>query len=105
GELLSFLSFRIDDPTGYGRVLRSAAGRPREIREHKDLQSDAERAITEVNAGVYAGRAGPLREAVAALEPNNAQGELYLTDVVRLLADRGALSARLTSPESTLGVN
>ncbi|MDB4987182.1 MAG: glmU [Myxococcaceae bacterium] len=73
------------DPTGYGRILRDGEGRVRLIREHKDA-SPSERETTEINAGVYAFRGPFLREALAKLSTNNAQGELYLTDVVEQAA-------------------
>src|SRR5437868_6126906 len=72
---------RVADPTGYGRILRDGAGGIRGIVEHKDA-SDAERRIDEINAGVYAAPADFLREATARLQPQNAQGEYYLTDIV-----------------------
>ncbi len=102
---LCFLSFLLDDPTGYGRVLRDARGAVCEIREHRDLTSDAERAVREVNAGVYAARSDLLREALTRLEPNNAQGELYLTDVVSSLAQGHAVRALVANQESLAGVN
>ncbi len=102
---LCFLSFLLDDPTGYGRVLRDLRGSVREIREHRDLTSDAERAVREVNAGVYAARSSLLREALSRLEPNNAQGELYLTDVVASLAREHAVHALVANQASLAGVN
>jgi bifunctional UDP-N-acetylglucosamine pyrophosphorylase / glucosamine-1-phosphate N-acetyltransferase len=71
----------IDDPTGYGRVLREADQVVR-IREHRDLTDDAERAVREINAGIYATTVAFLHEALATLAPDNSQGELYLTDIV-----------------------
>lgn len=103
---LRFLSCLLDDPTGYGRVLRSPEGQVLGIREHRDLQSDAQRAVREINAGVYAGRAEALRRAIEQLSPNNAQGEYYLTDVVELLAQGGsAVEAVLCPPTALAGVN
>ena len=78
----------VDDPAGYGRILRDESGDVLEIREHKDLRSDAERAVREINPGIFVSSAAFFTEALAALSPNNAQGELYLTDVVA--AARGA---------------
>jgi bifunctional UDP-N-acetylglucosamine pyrophosphorylase/glucosamine-1-phosphate N-acetyltransferase len=78
---LSLATSVVDDPRGYGRILRKM-GRVAEIREHRDLRSEEERSIREVNAGIYAAEVSLLREALAALVPQNAQGELYLTDVV-----------------------
>ena len=67
-------------------MLRDGVGAVLEVREERDLQSDAERALGEVNAGMYAAETEKLRQAVAELKPNNAQGEYYLTDVVAALA-------------------
>lgn len=70
-----------DDPTGLGRILRDDRGRFVGIREQKDCTPE-EAAIDEINCGFYCFDAEKLRPALAALEPNNAQGEYYLTDVV-----------------------
>jgi bifunctional UDP-N-acetylglucosamine pyrophosphorylase/glucosamine-1-phosphate N-acetyltransferase len=78
---LSFATCVVDDPSGYGRVLRRG-GRVLEVREHRDLRSSEERGVREINAGIYAASTAFLRESIAALVPNNAQGELYLTDIV-----------------------
>ncbi len=78
----------VDDPTGYGRVLRKA-GRVVDIREHRDLQSEGERSIREINAGIYAANVTLWTEAVATLVPNNAQEELYLTDIVAFASNAG----------------
>jgi bifunctional UDP-N-acetylglucosamine pyrophosphorylase/glucosamine-1-phosphate N-acetyltransferase len=85
---LSFATCVVDDPTGYGRVLRKA-GNVVEVREHRDLKNDEERGIREINAGVYAANIALLREALAGLVANNAQGELYLPDVVAFASGAG----------------
>jgi bifunctional UDP-N-acetylglucosamine pyrophosphorylase/glucosamine-1-phosphate N-acetyltransferase len=85
---LSFATCVLDDPSGYGRVLRKD-GKVVMIREHRDLRDDEERGVREINAGIYAANLAPLREALATLVPNNAQGELYLTDVVAFAANAG----------------
>ena len=77
------------EPFGYGRVMRNERGDVIEIREQKDLRSDAERAIEEWNPGIYAASVAFLKEALASLRPNNAQGEYYLTDIVSFAAQRG----------------
>ncbi len=92
------------DPSGYGRILRDAHGRVVAIREHRDC-SEAERAIQEVNPGLYAFRAGFLREALEELRPDNAQGELYLTDVVALAAERGGVADLPGEMAELRGVN
>jgi bifunctional UDP-N-acetylglucosamine pyrophosphorylase/glucosamine-1-phosphate N-acetyltransferase len=78
---LAFATCTLDDPTGYGRVLRKD-GLVVEVREQRDLRADGERAIREINAGIYVANVALLREALATLMPNNAQDELYLTDIV-----------------------
>jgi len=98
-------SARLDDPTGYGRILRDAAGRVVAIREHRDLADAEQRAIREVNSGHYAADTAFLRAALAALRPANAQGELYLTDTVEIAARAGAAAAVIGGAEGLLGVN
>ncbi len=98
---IALLSAVLDEPSGYGRVLRDDTGRVVEIREHRDLDSDAQRAVREVNAGVYVAHTAALRDALASIHADNAQGELYLTDTI-------ALAPSLAIPGDTsalLGVN
>ncbi len=98
-------SARLDDPTGYGRILRDGAGRVTAIREHRDLASDGERAIREVNSGHYAADVAFLRAALAELRPANTQGELYLTDTLEIAARSGAAAAVVGGADGLLGVN
>lgn len=99
---LALLTSTIDNPHGYGRILRDASGRVVGIREEKDC-SESERAISEVNPGVYLASIPFLRRAIAALSNENAQGEYYLTDIVGM-AEGGAAS--LSQPiDRLLGVN
>jgi bifunctional UDP-N-acetylglucosamine pyrophosphorylase/glucosamine-1-phosphate N-acetyltransferase len=105
GVELAFGSAALDVPKGYGRVLRDALGRVSEIREQRDLRGPSEEAVREVNAGIYAARTESLARALAKLEPNNAQGELYLTDVVRILAERSDVRAVIGPAEALVGVN
>jgi len=103
---LAFVSALLAEPAGYGRVLRHPDGRVLEIREEKDLRSDAERGVREVNAGIYAAEKVVLATAVANLQPMNAQGELYLTDVVAALAPGvRAVLAVVGSADALVGVN
>ncbi len=101
---LAMLTSQVDDPTGYGRIVRDAQGRVLRIREHKDA-SDEERAIREVNPGVYAIRAPFLRDALARLSSDNAQGEFYLTDVVEQAAAQGGVTSLAWPFADTQGVN
>jgi bifunctional UDP-N-acetylglucosamine pyrophosphorylase/glucosamine-1-phosphate N-acetyltransferase len=107
GGDLALLTATVDDAAGYGRILRDDAGRVRAIREDRDC-SEAEREIREFNPGVYCIRAGFFRERIGALGTENAQGELYLTDLVELAAGSsdGAGVADLPWPVADLhGVN
>jgi len=81
GDDSGLLAVDLPDPTGYGRILRDAAGDVAGIVEQKDAD-DAQRAITEVNTGVMCLPAGSLRRWLDSLSNDNAQGEYYLTDVV-----------------------
>lgn len=96
---------QLDDPRGYGRILRDAAGRAHAIREQRDLASESEGSIREVNAGVYAARVDGLRSALASLTPDNAQGEYYLTDILPAFARTGAVATVALSRDTVAGVN
>jgi bifunctional UDP-N-acetylglucosamine pyrophosphorylase / glucosamine-1-phosphate N-acetyltransferase len=105
GSATTLLTARVSDPTGYGRVVRDDSG-VRAIVEHKDAD-EATRAIDEVNTSVYAFQATALRASLQHLTTDNAQGELYLTDVVALhRADGLAVGAKVADdPDETLGCN
>jgi len=102
----TLLSAHLDDPTGYGRVIRGADGVVERIVEQKDATED-EASVTEINAGVYVFRAGALRTFLAQVGQDNAQGEMYLTDVVGLLRGAAETVAAELAPDvaSTFGVN
>ncbi len=100
----ALLTSVVDDPTGYGRIVRGADGQVLRIREHKDA-SASERAICEVNPGIYAFQAPFLRQALATLSTDNAQGELYLTDVVEQAARAGGVASLRWRWEDVQGVN
>lgn len=85
---VTVLTSTADDPTGYGRILRTTDGEVNAIVEQADA-TDSQRAITEVNSGVYAFDVATLRSALASLSANNAQGELYLTDVIAIARRAG----------------
>jgi bifunctional UDP-N-acetylglucosamine pyrophosphorylase/glucosamine-1-phosphate N-acetyltransferase len=101
---LAVMTCRVPEPKGYGRALRDANGQFVEIREDRDLRSALERAVNEVNAGLYAARVEPLRAALGTLTPNNSQGEYYLTDTVKLLG-LGRTLAVLGHTDTLRGVN
>ncbi len=109
GNAATITTSVLDDPTGYGRVLRSPSksgdGRVLRIVEQRDA-SDDERAIREVNMGMYAFRRDLLGPALRHLSPDNAQGEYYLTDVIGVLASMGHRVGSFETPEEeTQGVN
>jgi bifunctional UDP-N-acetylglucosamine pyrophosphorylase/glucosamine-1-phosphate N-acetyltransferase len=106
GAACTLLTARMADPTGYGRVVRDKDGRVRRIVEQRDAV-DAELAIDEINTSIYVFRRGLLAPALRRLTPDNAQGELYVTDVVGVLAEAGHLVVSLVAedPDETQGVN
>lgn len=104
GAELALLVSSLAEPKGYGRILRDAEGNVVGIREERDC-SPEERAITEVNPGFYAVDLRFLRDAVRALSSDNAQNELYLTDVVAQAAARGRVRDVHASFELLRGVN
>jgi len=81
GESLALLTARLDDPTGYGRIVRDATGQVQCIVEQKDASAE-QLLIHEINTGMLAARAAQLKRWVARLGNDNAQGEFYLTDIV-----------------------
>jgi bifunctional UDP-N-acetylglucosamine pyrophosphorylase/glucosamine-1-phosphate N-acetyltransferase len=88
----------------YGRLVRDVEGRLLRIVEHRDA-TDAERSITEVNAGFYAIRLGHLRRDIAALTSDNAQNELYLTDLAAAAAARGGAATVEVDFADVHGIN
>ena len=105
GSALTVATALLHEPEGYGRIVRDDAGRPRRIVEHKDATSE-ERAIREVNAGLYAFDAATLFRLLPKLGNANAQGEVYLTDLVALAAEEGLRLGWMTADAGLLtGVN
>ena len=95
---VTVLTAVLDDATGYGRILRGDDGTVTGIREHKDA-SEAERLIREVNSGIYAFDAAVLRDALAKVTTENAQGEKYLTDVLGLAGQAGGRVAAVVTAD------
>lgn len=88
GAGATILTTTLADPTGYGRIIRDADGAVAAIVEHADAD-EAQRAVAEINSGVYAFDAAALRTALTRLRTDNAQGELYITDAIALIRDQG----------------
>ena len=104
GSDCSFLSFVLDDPTGYGRVIRD--GDKVRVVEHKDA-TESERAVREVNSGMYIFRTEALASVIDDLSCKNAQGEYYLPDALALIAARGGKVEAVLAGDSEqfLGIN
>jgi bifunctional UDP-N-acetylglucosamine pyrophosphorylase / glucosamine-1-phosphate N-acetyltransferase len=87
GAAATLVTTVLERPFGYGRIVREG-GRVQRIVEERDA-SPEERAVREINAGVYAFDLGPLFDALKSIAPENAQGEYYLTDLVTVYRRRG----------------
>jgi bifunctional UDP-N-acetylglucosamine pyrophosphorylase/glucosamine-1-phosphate N-acetyltransferase len=106
GERLALLTLDMPDPSGYGRIVRAAAGEVLAIVEQKDATPE-QRAITEIYSGIMAVPTRLLRAWLARLDNQNAQGEYYLTDVVKFaVADGAPVQAhRIADAVQVAGVN
>nr|WP_297352896.1 bifunctional UDP-N-acetylglucosamine diphosphorylase/glucosamine-1-phosphate N-acetyltransferase GlmU [uncultured Caldimonas sp.] len=109
GERLALLTIELDDPTGYGRIVRegsAAGGNVLGIVEHKDATPE-QRRIREIYTGMMAVPTGRLKQWLARLRNDNAQGEYYLTDVVAMAVADGVpvVAAHPRSETEVLGVN
>jgi bifunctional UDP-N-acetylglucosamine pyrophosphorylase/glucosamine-1-phosphate N-acetyltransferase len=89
GRAVTILTGELDDPFGYGRVVRDAAGEVAAIVEEKDA-TDEQRAVREINSGIFAFDGRFLAEALGRITNDNAKGEYYLTDVVGIARGDGA---------------
>lgn len=103
---LGLLTVKLAHPDGYGRIVRDADGRVRRIVEHKDA-TPAELAIQEVNTGILAVATRFLRQWIAALKNDNAQGEYYLTDIIAMAVHDGidVTTYQPASDWEVMGVN
>ncbi|MBB4894775.1 bifunctional UDP-N-acetylglucosamine pyrophosphorylase/glucosamine-1-phosphate N-acetyltransferase [Streptomyces olivoverticillatus] len=88
GNAVTVLTAEVPDSTGYGRIVRDDSGAVTAIVEHKDA-TDAQRAIREINSGVFAFDAQLLADALGKVRTDNSQGEEYLTDVLGILREAG----------------
>ncbi len=103
---LAVLTAKLDNPFGYGRIVRGANGKLVDIVEQKDA-SDEQLRISEVNTGFLAAPSALLRDWLTRLDNRNAQGEYYLTDIVAMAVDDGVEveSTRAENVDEILGVN
>jgi bifunctional UDP-N-acetylglucosamine pyrophosphorylase/glucosamine-1-phosphate N-acetyltransferase len=106
GSTLSVLTAVVENPSGYGRILRNAEGWLERIVEEKDA-SEKERAIREINTGIFCVKAPFLMEGLREIGKENAQGEYYLTDLVEVAKKRGLrCSAHIVAdPVEVMGIN
>ena len=103
---VALLTMTVDDPTGYGRIIRDAQGRVKRIVEQKDASAE-ERRIRECNTGVLTAPAGLLKRWLEGLKADNSQREYYLTDIVALAVKEGVAVNPLSCADviEALGVN
>ncbi len=103
---VSIVSAIVEDPTGYGHIIRDGQGNFVKNVEHKDA-SQAEKAIKEINTGIYYFKGSALKKALAQLTNDNAQGEYYLPDTLSILLQSGyRVNALVTNdPSAYFGVN
>lgn len=106
GNTVTVLSAMIEDPTGYGRIIRDVENNFVKSVEHKDA-SETELKSHEINSGMYIFDTKELREALEKIQPNNAQGEYYLPDALTIIKDKGLKvdAYALDDPEDITGVN
>ncbi len=106
GAALTLVTTRVQDPGGYGRIVRDSRSEVERIVEHRDATRE-QRAIREINCGIYCADAGKLLSELKRLRPDNAQGEYYITDAVHQLIARGAKVHAICHDDAdeVLGVN
>lgn len=106
GNAVSLLTAVLEDPSGYGRIIRTGTGEISAIVEHKDASVD-ELKIKEINTGFYCFDSLKLFAALKKIKPVNAQGEYYLTDVLAVLKSEGEKvgGMTVTEPNEIMGIN
>jgi len=105
-QSLALLTVDLDDPAGYGRIVRDSEGRVTKITEHKDA-TEQEHKIKEVNTGILAVKGSQLKNWIARLDNSNAQQEFYLTDIIEMAVNEGVTvkTSQPEHPDEVLGVN
>lgn len=100
------LTTKVDNPTGYGRIIRDNNEDLLKIVEQKDANEE-EKAVKEINSGIYCFNGKSLRESLDLIDNNNAQGEYYLTDTIYIMRDRGQKVGAYNGStiEELMGVN
>ena len=105
-EYATLLTAIYENPTGYGRIIRDVGGNIKGIVEEKDADEN-QKEIKEINSGIYVFDIKELLLALKKIKPNNAQGEYYLTDVIKIMNDKGLKTGAVIVEDNTeiLGVN
>jgi len=105
-EYATLLTAMYDNPTGYGRIIRDEGGNIKAIVEEKDANM-FEKDIKEINSGIYCFDIEELLSALKLIQPNNVQGEYYLTDVIKIMNEKGLKTGAIIIEDNTeiLGVN
>lgn len=106
GNAATVLTAIMDDPAGYGRIVRDSSGDVQEITEHRDASTE-QLQIREINTGIYCFDAAKLFSGLKQVTPANAQGEYYLTDVLAILKCEGQKigATVIADPLETMGIN
>ncbi|WP_310794965.1 bifunctional UDP-N-acetylglucosamine diphosphorylase/glucosamine-1-phosphate N-acetyltransferase GlmU [Desulfofundulus thermocisternus] len=106
GARATILTAILEDPTGYGRVIRDGEGRVQRIVEQRDA-TPRELAVKEINTGIYCFSAPGLFDALSAIKSENAQGEYYLTDIIGQLVQQGepVAALKVEDPREVEGIN
>ena len=106
GSEISVLSARVDDPRGYGRIVKDTSGKIERIVEDKDATAE-ERKIGEINSGTYIVKSDLLWSFLRAIKSSNKQGEYYLTDIIEIARKRKlqVSSYRASDSDEILGIN
>ena len=105
-SILSVLTTVVEDPFGYGRIVRSSEGWIKKIVEEKDSTKE-EKSIREINTGIYCVKASFLIDGLSKIEKNNAQGEYYLTELVEIAEKKGLRCSAyiVADPVEVMGIN
>lgn len=105
-EYATLLTAIYENPTGYGRIVRDEGGNIKEIVEEKDADP-LQKTIKEINSGVYCFDIEELLSALEFIKPNNVQGEYYVTDVIKIMNEKGLKTGAVIVEDNTeiLGVN
>ncbi len=104
--VLTLMTTTLDDPANYGRIMRNSQGKLLEIIEEKDA-TDEQKKISEINAGIYCVEVEFLFDALKKVTTDNKQGEMYLTDIVKIAINAGLQVDifSVASSEEVLGIN